>query len=629
MNELNDTKTNLGVSSVLANQSQVHRAIISTALKETSKAAYYRRCLVHIAGLLNCPYAVIYVRQSSEVVEDYYHSGPNDPGFYQDMVQKFLTDVLAAGKTRLRMYRSKFSQDNVALALLSSPIYNTHGATIGAIAMAVNAKSKGQAQLFQITLESLTIMMSYCAELVGNHNANQHLESAISYKQLCQVAGYSSRHELAFSLANNLRNKSNCDQVILGLVSHKKVKIIAISGLDDVQKQSASVKAIREAMEECLDLDRILAFQPKKRQSNELTANDYRLHRQWHNIAGNAAVASIPLHTQTGCAAIVSLRRDSHCSFTKEELDKIRDLMEPFAPAFALIDRAQRNLLTHAMETTRQTATNALKPQRWKKKMLVVALLAFLGWFCFGTTDYQITVPATIVPAQVRHIAAPFTGMLQSAPVVQGDLIEQAGVLCVFDHQELSKEREKLIAQIEIAQLEEDKALTTQSQMNVQLARAHKRMLQAKLDIVNQKIDQATMRAPFDGIVVRGDMRSRIGQIIPQGEPLFEISSSKQWQLEMAVPEHLSLGLSPGLTGKFATNAQPELLHNLQVSRVSPHAELRQGKNVYLTEAPIDADLPWIKSGMEGMAKINLGRKRVCWVALHNVIDYFRMKFWL
>jgi multidrug resistance efflux pump len=389
------------------------------------------------------------------------------------------------------------------------------------------------------------------------------------------------------------------------------------------------VATIREAMEECLDLDRIIVYQHQKNESEEQLRKEYRLHRQWHQTTGNTAVASIPLHTDTGCAAIISLRRDTNLKFTKEELEKIRQLTEPFAAAFEMVDKAHRNLLEHAVHSVRQTASSILKPQGWKKKIAAVCAVIMIGWFCWGSMDYQITVSGTIVPEEVRYLAAPFSGTLQSAPAVQGDHVARGDVLCIFDHQELLSEREKLTAQIEIAQLEEDKALTSQQEVDAQLAQAQKRLLQAKFDIINQKIDHAVIKAPFDGLVARGDLRQRIGGVLQQGEPIYEVTSTQQWILELEVPENMTDGLVNGLSGKFASNAKPELTHELQIVRISPKAEVRNGKNVYVSEAEINLDSEWVKSGMEGAAKINIGRRRVWWIALHRMVNYARMKFWL
>ena len=66
-----------------------------------------------------------------------------------------------------------------------------------------------------------------------------------------------------------------------------------------------------------------------------------------------------------------------------------------------------------------------------------------------------------------------------------------------------------------------------------------------------------------------------------------------------------------------------------EVARALPEAQLRNGRNVYVAEAQVDATEDWIRPGMEGMAKIELGRRRIWWVTLHRVIDYLRLKFWV
>jgi hypothetical protein len=55
----------------------------------------------------------------------------------------------------------------------------------------------------------------------------------------------------------------------------------------------------------------------------------------------------------------------------------------------------------------------------------------------------------------------------------------------------------------------------------------------------------------------------------------------------------------------------------------------RNGKNVFIAEATVEDNPAWMRAGMEGVARIDAGTRRVWWVALHRMIDYLRLTFWL
>ncbi|KKL15504.1 hypothetical protein LCGC14_2504950, partial [marine sediment metagenome] len=81
--------------------------------------------------------------------------------------------------------------------------------------------------------------------------------------------------------------------------------------------------------------------------------------------------------------------------------------------------------------------------------------------------------------------------------------------------------------------------------------------------------------------------------------------------------------------GRFASNAKPEETQQFTTARISPGSELRNGRNVYLIEAVADTPPPWLRPGMEGVAKIRIGRRRVWWTVFHKLIDGLRMRLWL
>jgi multidrug efflux pump subunit AcrA (membrane-fusion protein) len=149
------------------------------------------------------------------------------------------------------------------------------------------------------------------------------------------------------------------------------------------------------------------------------------------------------------------------------------------------------------------------------------------------------------------------------------------------------------------------------------------------MDILARRIELATLRAPFDGVVIRGDLRQSVGAVLAQGAPLFEVAPHAGWQVEIEAPEHAVADLAAGLTGSFTCQSRPERPHALRALRVHPGAEARHGKNVYLVEAALTAADEALRPGAEGVARIRIGPRRVWWVAAHRLLDALRLSYWL
>ena len=609
--------------------------ILALARKNASPASFLTNVMRCLARYFASPYTAIHVRYASEVVQDDWHTGPTDPQFWKTGLQQYLTEALAEPSSRARLLQAKTGAAKVAF--LSTPIFNPSGNVIGAIALVLAPAEENEVPGRLATLEALARLASYAAEFLGGSpwaraTATSGPEPAgprVSAPALARAASCTTPEELAFAITNDLCNKLGCEQVALGMVAGRRVKVLSISGMDVVRPQSPGVVSLRSAMEECLDADTPIVYQDSPGWSSEQIGTGHRLHKQWHAAVQGNAVASIPLHVNGRLTAILSLRKRKDEPFTPDQIADLRARVEPLIPALQLTQRAGRSLVRHATNSVRDVVESFGKPDHLGRKIISgVAVLIGL-WFAFGSINYDLTVPCVIRPAQIRHITAPFDAVLASATVIEGDYVKRGDVLCELDHRDLDQQRAELLAELAVLERTRDRAMADDSPVEVQLALANQELVRAKLDIVERRIEQAVIRAPMDGVIVAGDLRKLIGSVVARGDPFFEVAPLDNWTLELEVPESASADLSLNLAGLFASYARPDETREFRVSRVLPEAQIRQGRNAYVAEARVDTPADWIRPGMEGVAKIHLGPRRVWWITLHRAVDYVRMNLWL
>lgn len=600
--------------------------IIEIARTATSRSRFMGSALRVIARFFETPYAALHVRYATEVLQDDCHFGKDDPRFWQTNVQQFLTESLAESRCRARLLRSR--SGNAKIALFSVPIYDPSGPAIGAMALVVTPISERDVTAALARLEALSRLASFAVEILGTAQKEATVSKA-SAQALTHGAKCGSTEELAFSITNELRNKLGCQQVALGLVRGRRVKVISISGLDEVRKQSPGVVSLTGAMEECLDAGEPIAYQRDGGFTAAGMHAGFLMHKQWHASAGGDAVASVPLRVGDGIVAILSIRQVPNEPFTAERLDQIRTRVEPFAPALILTGRANRSLPRHMLDRVRDGWHALAAPGHIARKVAAIAIVAFLAWFALGTMNFKLAVPARVTAAEIRHLSAPFDGLLVSAGVVQGDRVAQGDVLCRLDDRELQQQRKQLLAELRVMEHTADLARAGESYAEVKLAEARQELIRTKLEIVNRKIEQATVRAPIHGVIVDGDLRKHVGSVVARGDAMFQVAPLDHWTLELEVPESAVDELAPELAGVFASYARPETAYPFSVSRVLATAEVRDTRNVFIAEAHLRAKDPGIRPGMDGFANIHVGPRKVWWVALHRAIDWLRINFWL
>ena len=99
--------------------------------------------------------------------------------------------------------------------------------------------------------------------------------------------------------------------------------------------------------------------------------------------------------------------------------------------------------------------------------------------------------------------------------------------------------------------------------------------------------------------------------------------------MELQVNSRDAQAVTVGQVGRFVTIARPDQPVFCQVERIDPAATVVNGQSVYLARALVTTNSAWSLAGMDGVATLEVGRRRVWWVALHRAIDFLRLHFWV
>lgn len=600
-------------------------ALSDAAHRSKTRAEYFTHGLAIIGRTFQSPYACLYVQADSQLIQQHHHSGATDPGFWKSAVERYLTEGLDAGKPRARLLSARKAP--LKIALLYAPLAVDDDEPIGGLALVVPIQDRDLQQCMHF-LDALTAFLMQAVQFVGGGSASSGAAEQAPTATLAQAAGFESPEQLAFSLTNSLRNRLGCEQVALALVRAKRCRILSISGLDDVKTRSPGVKLIHSAMEECVDLGHAVGFPEGDRESDGPEATPI-IHRQWHQSSQGAAVLSIPFIDETGSGAVLSLRRSALDPFAKEEIDRIASSIGPFVPAFGLIQQARRGLVAHGFDSAAEAARRLVRRGHVGTKLTAALVCTCAAYVAFGAIGFHLTLPCTVAVGSARQVAAPFDAIIADVHVRPGDMVQAGALLCTLDTRDLELERRDLQAQLEIGQREWLRALAEGPPVEARLAEASNRKLQAKIDLVERRIAQAQVRSPIAGLVVQGDLQERVSGVVELGEPLFEIADPQEWMLEMDAPEWAVPELASGMRGRFACHAKPEQTTQMTVVRSRPISEVREGKVVYVVDAGFESAATWIRPGMQGVARIDLGDRPVWWVASFRVIDYLRLHYWL
>lgn len=572
---------------------------------------------------LNAPYCRISIESSTGAFDD--ERGAVEPWGRLSKGQQLKSRL---GQTPVgRLYRS--SASGSSFAVLTVPLRDRDRRVCGTATMVIPCDSH---TVLRARLDEMAAVLALVHELSNVTRTSASSDATQARSDLTRIAKsteYGSIQEFAFAFANTLKTKLDCEQVSLGIARGASIQLLCISGSDVLYPRAPGAAVIVHAMQECLDAQQVTCFQLETVRGKGGGHTGHRLHREWHESVAQSCVASIPLVLDGRCVAVLGLRRRVSEPFSSGELQRVVEMASPLSTGLLLLDRGHRSLIRHFADDIREEVPRWLGRQGRGRRIAFMAVIAFGVWFAFAKKDYEVTVSCTVHPLEQRTLAAPFEGVIAAQHVEPGERVVAGQLLVEMETRELRVRREELLAEVEVASVERSHATALGDMAAAAQSHARWKAATARLAVVDWRIQQSQIRATSDGVILEGELAHRVGQTVPLGDPLLEFSDAQHWRVELEVPEYLAPLMETAQPGTFAAVARPDIVTPCEIQTIHATAHRKHAKNYFVARASITGTPPnWMRAGMEGVARVNVGRHRVWWISLHRLIGALQLHIW-
>lgn len=348
-------------------------------------------------------------------------------------------------------------------------------------------------------------------------------------------------------------------------------------------------------------------------------------------------MTSVPLRRAGEVEGVLTLERPADAAPGLEDVEGLRLISDLVLPRLREQRRHDRWAGARAAMVLREWLQVLVGPKHTWAKMLAIALLGLILFLTLATGEDHIDASFTITSIEHRVVAAPFDGRLEEIAVEPGDMVTAGEtLLATLDRTDLRLEIAAAEAERAVYLREADLALRDAKAVEVKIAQANLRRVEARLRLLEKRVEDATFIAPITGTVVSSDLSRRIGAPVETGEVLFEIAAVGLLRAELEVPEDriadLVLrenGAPSRQRGKLASVSYPGNYIVFEVEHINPVAEVIDQKNVFRVQVELLGTRPWLRPGMRGIAKLDAGRK--CYAALwsRRLVDWLRMRLWI
>ena len=456
----------------------------------------------------------------------------------------------------------------------------------------------------------------------------QRVAAAAAALDLVAVANEHDRAEAAATaVANELVNRLGATRVAVGLDAGRGARLVALSHTAWFKRRTTMVRAMESAMDEAIDQRATIRLPSTAGDTVRIQVAHEALRATWQ--AGSQAegsIVSFPLLTdRQPVGAVVVLHPDMPGDGILRLGEAVCALLGPILDSKR---RARRMVSGRLADAVRDGMGAVIGPRHIGWKLAAAAATAAVAAAVLVPADFRVSAKAVLEGQVQRAVPAPFEGFIATAPVHAGDLVQAGDVLATLDDKDLQLDRVKWDAERQRLTLKMREATAKHDPASIGQLEAQLRQTQAEADLTAAKLARTTLLAPVDGIVVSGDLSHSIGAPVELGKVLFEVAPLDAYRVNVSVDEHDLRDLKPGQAGKLLLHGMSGHTVRFIVRRVTSVAEIDAGRNIFRVEGVVDGAPEGLRPGMEGVAKIVVGKQSYAYIWLHSLIDRARMLIW-
>ncbi len=496
-----------------------------------------------------------------------------------------------------------------------------HG--VVALDLSTRSEAESQAALRQLHWGVAGLVLLFSRQAVAREAAaKDRLQTVL---ELTATAAVEERyHASAMALATELATRLACDRVSIGFLQAGAIRVDAISHSAHFKAHTNLMLGIAAAMEEGVDQGISITW-PAMPGSLPIIA---RAHEALAGEHGNNAVCTVPLRSKRAVIGAITLERPAARPFELESLELVEALAGLAGPMLDVQRRADQWLGKRIALWWRNKLRDLLGARHTGLKLAAIGLVAALLLLTFAKGEFRVSASSTLEPLVQQAAAAPFNGYVREAPLRAGDLVKRGAVLAQLDDRELKLERLKWLSQQDELSKQFRQAMADRNAAQVQIVSAQLEQARAQVARAEDQLARTQIVAPFDGVIVSGDLSQQLGTPVERGTVLFEVAPLASFRLVFKVDERDIAYVRVGQRGALLLSALPHETLGFEVASITPVSTQREGRNFFRVEAKLDATDPRMRPSMEGVGKIAIERRRYLWIWSRQVVDGLRLMLW-
>jgi len=412
------------------------------------------------------------------------------------------------------------------------------------------------------------------------------------------------------------------DEASVGFDDDGHAVVAAMSRMEDFKPESEFVQAIAAAMDEAIVQQRSVAFPP--------VAQDVQVTRAHAALTrfSNGSALTVPMVSEERIFGAVTVLTSASHPLSKDSVALCEHVVSLVGPILMLKREAKRAWYRRLGRGLRTAPGRLLTSGNRLFRATLAMSAAALVALAFLPASYHVSASARLEGAVQVSLIAPADGFLDKAYVQPGDAVTANQLLAELSEDEMLLERRKWESALAQHETAAPAALAVSDRGEFIINEAKADEARAQIALIDTWLERGRIVAPFDGLVIEGDLMHSLGAPVKRGEVLLTIAPKGEYRLVVEVDDRDIAEVRPGQHGQVILGALTEYKLPFVVERVTPVASARDGRNFFEVFARLDSAHDLLQPGLRGVARIQAGERPIAWIASRRLLEWWRVTLW-
>lgn len=455
-------------------------------------------------------------------------------------------------------------------------------------------------------VEILQTLVQVSGEITSTLNLDRVLQSVVNHTQAI----------IAF------------ERAAIALEQRGALQLKAVSGMTQVNPADPAISGLKEMLEWASISNAETHVTQHGDEIDDPRHETQAKFAAYFSTTGMRAFYALPLIDDQGRLGVLSFESSDPDFLTVAHLEIIKVLAGQATVALRNASLYREVPFINLLEPLLQRKKRFMAMDK-RRKGVTIAIAAALGLFlAFCPLPMRVSGEAKVASARSAQVQAGVDGVVKSVYVREGDHVRQGATLAELEDWNYRADLAAAEAKYVEAMSTMNQALAQNDGTLAGTERVKVDYRKAELTRARERLERATIRAPFDGVLTTPQVQNSVGRRLMHGDTFAEIIETSFVTVDIAVPEDVATLLRSGERASVKLESFPLRTFRGDVTVVSPASQVESEQRVFVARVNVSNPDGALRPGMQGHGKVSVGWHPAGYVLFRGSAMWLWGKLW-